>query len=199
MPIENNTYTVPINFVDQYDDGQKKICANHVDENFSDAADAINWILANVPPVGMILPFAGSAVPDGYLLCNGAAVSRTTYSALFTVISTTYGVGDGSTTFNLPNLIDKFIEGANTAGTVKAAGLPNITGQLSEHGWNISADNLGAFRVSPPSAGTPYGANAASGTGYLVTTFDASRSSAIYGASDTVQPPAVTALPCIKY
>lgn len=54
--------------------------------------------------IGTIVPFAGSTIPDGYLTCDGTAVSRTTYSDLFAVIGTTYGSGDGSTTFNLPNL-----------------------------------------------------------------------------------------------
>lgn len=53
---------------------------------------------------GIVLPYAGSVAPDGYLLCDGSAVSRTTYSKLFTAIGTTYGSGDGSTTFNVPNL-----------------------------------------------------------------------------------------------
>lgn len=55
-------------------------------------------------PAGIILPFGGSNVPDGYLLCNGANVSRTTYSRLFSAIGTTYGAGDGSNTFTLPNM-----------------------------------------------------------------------------------------------
>jgi microcystin-dependent protein len=53
---------------------------------------------------GVVLMFAGSAAPAGYLLCDGAAVSRTAYPALFDAIGTTHGVGDGSTTFNVPNL-----------------------------------------------------------------------------------------------
>lgn len=55
-------------------------------------------------PTGVITQFAGATAPGGWLLCDGAAVSRTSYSALFAVIGTTYGSGDGSTTFNLPNL-----------------------------------------------------------------------------------------------
>lgn len=58
---------------------------------------------SNVLPVGVIQMFAGTVAPSGYLLCDGNAVSRSTYSALFAVIGTNYGVGDGSTTFNLPN------------------------------------------------------------------------------------------------
>lgn len=53
--------------------------------------------------VGAVIDFCGSTIPAGYLTCDGAAVSRTTYTALFTAIGTTWGVGDGSTTFNLPD------------------------------------------------------------------------------------------------
>ena len=60
-------------------------------------------------PTGTILPFAGGTIPSGFLACNGAAVSRTTYSTLFSAIGTTYGSGDGSSTFNLPN-ITGFVE-----------------------------------------------------------------------------------------
>ena len=68
-------------------------------------------------PVGMIMPFAGSVVPEGWLLCDGSAVSRTQYARLFQVIGTTYGAGDGSTTFNLPNLKGRVPVGLNTADT----------------------------------------------------------------------------------
>ena len=56
------------------------------------------------PPTGAVSAFAGSAAPTGWLLCDGSDVSRTTYSDLFAVVGTTYGAGDGSTTFGLPNL-----------------------------------------------------------------------------------------------
>lgn len=64
-------------------------------------------------PAGKIAPFAGVATPAGWLLCNGAAVSRTTHAALFAVIGTTYGVGDGATTFNVPDLRGEFLQGAD--------------------------------------------------------------------------------------
>lgn len=75
-------------------------------------------------PVGVVLPYAGSnsAVPENYLICNGATISRTTYARLFSVIGTTYGNGDGSTTFNLPNLIDRFVIGAGGTYTLNASG-----------------------------------------------------------------------------
>ena len=71
----------------------------------------------NVAPIGAISMFGGSSAPTSYLLCDGAAISRTTYASLFAIISTTYGVGDGSTTFNLPNLKGKVPVGYNSAET----------------------------------------------------------------------------------
>jgi phage-related tail fiber protein len=62
-------------------------------------------------PPGAVMAFARSSVPTGWLKCNGAAVSRTTYANLFAAIGTTYGAGDGSTTFNLPDLRGEFIRG----------------------------------------------------------------------------------------
>ena len=77
-----------------------------------------NWALqgggGGSAPAGSVMSFAGNgagSIPDGWLLCNGAAVSRTTYSALFAVIGTTFGAGDGSTTFGLPDLRGEFVRG----------------------------------------------------------------------------------------
>lgn len=63
-------------------------------------------------PIGTILAFGGSEIPVGWHLCDGTAVSRTTYAELFAVIGTSFGVGDGSTTFNLPDLQGEFLRGA---------------------------------------------------------------------------------------
>ena len=62
-------------------------------------------------PAGMVQAYAGSAAPTGWLKCNGAAVSRTTYATLFAAIGTTYGSGDGSSTFNVPDLRGEFVRG----------------------------------------------------------------------------------------
>lgn len=62
-------------------------------------------------PIGSIVSYAGATAPSGYLICNGALVSRTTYADLFAAIGTTYGAGDGSTTFKLPDLRGEFIRG----------------------------------------------------------------------------------------
>ena len=156
--------------------------------------------------VGTVIPYAGASLPTGYLPCNGAAVSRETYASLFGAIGETYGSGDGSTTFNLPNLTDKFIQGSDTAGTVKSAGLPNIYGEFAfevSQNANIKSNHgVGAF-----STGGAWGYWA---TGYAAPTggeevtpnliiMDSSRTSTIYGNSTTVQPPALTMRYIIKY
>lgn len=73
----------------------------------------INALLPSFPP-GMIMPFGAANAPTGFLICNGAAVSRTTYAALFAVLGTTWGSGDGSTTFNLPDLRGVFLRGLDS-------------------------------------------------------------------------------------
>jgi microcystin-dependent protein len=60
---------------------------------------------------GSIVAFAGSVAPSGWLVCNGSAVSRTTFADLFTTIGTRWGIGDGTTTFNLPDLRGRFLHG----------------------------------------------------------------------------------------
>ena len=74
-------------------------------------------------PAGCILPYAGAAAPEGFLLCNGQAVSRTTYADLFAAIATAYGVGDGSTTFNLPDLRGRVVAGKDDMGGADAGRL----------------------------------------------------------------------------
>lgn len=77
-------------------------------------ADALSTPYLLVP-VGVIFPYSLTTAPSGYLMCDGSAVSRTTYSILFAVLSTTYGSGDGSTTFNLPDLTGKVIVGRDAS------------------------------------------------------------------------------------
>jgi len=150
---------------------------------------------ANALPTGSYIQFAGSQAPAGFLVCNGGEISRTTYSALFAVIGTTYGSGDGSTTFNLPDLTDRFLQGSTTSGTVKDAGLPNITGLLvSTTTAYQGVVASGCFHASQNSPFATMGSN----TGTQLN-FSAASSSAIYGSSSTVQPPALTCLICIKY
>lgn len=79
---------------------------------------------------GSIIPFGGTSLPAGYLACDGSAVSRTTYADLFSVIGTTWGAGDGSTTFNVPNFTDRKVPlgAASSFGSLYNGGAPNITG-----------------------------------------------------------------------
>lgn len=149
---------------------------------------------SNPNPVGTIIAVAYTGVPEGYMHCNGAAVNRTTYVNLFNKIGTTYGAGDGSTTFNLPNTVARFLEGSTGAGTYYEAGLPNITGNISAFRSNIS----GAF-VSSNTTDRYDGWEDGNDEYAVSTSFNASRSNSIYGASNTVQPPAMTVIYCIKY
>ena len=73
-------------------------------------------------PPGAVVPYAGGSAPTGFLVCDGTAVSRSTYSTLFGIIGETYGVGDGSSTFNLPNLEGRFPMGATTPKPVGTTG-----------------------------------------------------------------------------
>lgn len=73
-------------------------------------------------PTGAVMPFAMNSAPSGWLAANGAAVSRTTYAGLFSAIGTTYGTGDGSTTFNLPDLRGYFVRGSGTNSDGTASG-----------------------------------------------------------------------------
>ena len=81
-------------------------------------------------PVGSVYTFAGATVPTGWLKCNGALLSRTTYAALFAVIGTTYGAGDGSTTFALPDLRGEFVRGADDGRGIDAG---RALGSLQNH------------------------------------------------------------------
>lgn len=81
-------------------------------------------------PIGSILDYAGSSAPSGWLLCYGQTVSRTTYSALFTAIGTAFGVGDGASTFGLPDLRGRVIAGKDNMGGTSADRLTAQTGGL---------------------------------------------------------------------
>ena len=194
--------------------------------------------------VGELKWYAGRTVPNGYLLCDGRAVSRTTYSKLFQAIGTIYGSGDGSTTFNLPNGNGRTLQGgaANQVGTYKSAGLPQIThthsgttasagshthtrgtmeitgnfnaevGEFSPYvqgafykdgevqGYGAagggSQDELIRFKASRSWSGSTSSSGAHT---HSFTTGNNSGVNSIYGASSTVQPPAMIGMLIIKY
>lgn len=157
---------------------------------------------SGIVPPGTLLPWAGPGSPSGgYLLCNGGAVSRTTYAALFAAVGTTYGAGDGSTSFNLPNMTGRHIEGTTGAPAWVEAGLPGIAGSFEHRDDNGIINGLVNF------SGAFYGANA-TGKRYYCTggnygnstlLFDASRCSGVYGRSNTVQPSSLRCKIFIKY
>jgi microcystin-dependent protein len=87
-------------------------------------------VAATPVPTGGMMPFGAAAAPTGFLLCDGSAVSRTTFAALFAVIGTTFGGGDGVTTFNVPDIRQRFVLGLAASGTGNSlAG----TGGLIDH------------------------------------------------------------------
>ena len=102
-------------------------------------------------PTGMIAPFAMSTPPTGWLECNGATISRSTYAALFSAIGTTYGAGDGSSTFLLPDLRATFIRGfdnsrgidtGRTFGSFQDQGIPAMKGDIADaHGQSRTQTN----------------------------------------------------------
>lgn len=104
---------------------------------FYNAAQWGPWARMDGPPVGSVQMFASGNIPAGWLLCNGAAVSRTTYAALWATIGTTFGAGNGSTTFNVPNLGGRFPLGASAsypiATTGGAATVALTTAHLPSH------------------------------------------------------------------
>lgn len=143
------------------------------------------WVRSNAGggiPVGTILPYGGTTAPAGFLLCNGGAISRTTYANLFSVIGTAYGAGDGNTTFNLPNGTGRYI-GYNGTGNL-SANLPNITGTIEYHVYASNA--TGAFYNNGGVKRKGNGDDSGSTGGNKA--FSASRSSSIYTSTNEVRP-----------
>lgn len=160
---------------------------------YNDAAiyDLLNLIV----PIGTVLPFAGTGTISSYfLLCNGDEIERAQYSKLFTVIGETYGKGDGVTTFKLPNLTGRFIEGySDQVGLYKAAGLPNIEGDFWPDGQlstNVAFADEVLFKAT--SQAGKYFNSSGGGTPSAKFNFNASRYNSVYGNSDTVQPNSIT-------
>lgn len=89
--------------------------------------DGVHWAFIDTGlPTGIIITWSANNAPDGYLICNGAAISRTTYARLFNVIGTTWGAGDGNTTFNLPNAMNKTIwQSSLGVGGITLGSLPD--------------------------------------------------------------------------
>lgn len=122
--------------------------ANVVGSGAFDKANSANVVAVSAfnaantgTPAGVIMPYAGSSEPSGWLFCSGNAVSRTTYSGLFSAIGTTYGPGDNSTTFNLPDLRGRVIAGRDDMGGTAAL---RVTNSGSNANSGIAGTTLGA-------------------------------------------------------
>ena len=164
--------------------------------------------LAGMIPSGAVMYFAGQTAPTGWLKANGAAVSRTAYAALFAAIGTTYGTGDGRTTFNLPDLRGEFVRGwddgrgidsRRALGSAQSDAIRNITGKL-DSGQNQAEqlfDNVitsGAFGKEQATKQWTFDSSAR-GDAVTAVTFDASR---VVPTANENRPRNIALLACIK-
>ena len=140
-------------------------------------------------PAGTVIDYAANAAPLGYLKANGAAVSRTTYAALFTAIGTTFGVGDGSTTFNVPDLRGEFVRGWDDSRGVDSARVFGSAQSdlLRDHTHNYSAPSISAAMTG-----------GASNTVLTATTTATGNPNGGLGGAET-RPRNIALLKCIKY
>lgn len=158
-------------------------------------------------PIGSIIPYLGSDVPYGWLLANGASLSRTEYPELFDVIGTKCGSAD-SAHFSIPDMHHRFLEGTTVLseiGKYIAEGLPNIKGtfrlrtatlgggSISKIGWAS-----GAITDDDAETGTSSAISTVPVTATQLFNFSANRSTQVFGASNTVQPSAMRALVLIR-
>lgn len=162
------------------------------------STDNVNWVdyfsQRVIHTIGDPIITLNPVLEDNEIWLEGAEVSRTTYSNLFQVYGTTYGIGDGSTTFQLPDFRNRTIWGANSLGYI-AAGLPNITGAFTykfreNKGLRVVGAE-GAFSSYGSGLVENYGSGGTATVNNIYASLNASRSSSIYGNSTTVQPPAI--------
>ena len=99
-------------------------------------------------PTATIVPWSSSSVPSGFLECNGAAVSRSTYSALFAIVGTTYGAGDGASTFNLPDLQDNVAMGKSGTKALASTGGANTVAASGTVGGSTANATLSTAQLA---------------------------------------------------
>lgn len=169
---------------------------NEVNKNIADVnanVESVGEQVAQCVLVGEVKQYFGATIPDKYLLCNGQEIAQADYPELYAVIGSLECCQSGNEgMFKVPDLQDRFLQGVNgNLGTVKEAGLPNITGSFGAQGSSdVVSHGDGAFRVVQ--TGHIDSGNSEIGSYSLKQSFDASRSNSIYGKSDTVQPPAIS-------
>lgn len=93
-------------------------------------------------PTGCVLPFAGTTAPEGWLLCDGSAISRTAYAGLFSAIGTAHGNGDGSTTFHIPDLRGRFVRGVDGAANRD----PDKASRTAANAGGNTGNNVGSVQ-----------------------------------------------------
>ena len=171
-------------------------------------AKAIAALIPPAMPTGMIFPWPGDTPPEGAIVADGRELNRTTYKGLFNIYGTKYGAGDGSTTFNVPDLDGRFIElttDAESVGQFVEPGLPNITGNSLRFGisYYITEPDTGALFMEQDNSATHTSRDASTDhalhNAKLRPSFDASLSSGIYKSGSTVQPASLLGLACIKF
>ncbi|WP_278549940.1 phage tail protein [Cloacibacillus evryensis] len=169
-----------------------------------DASGALQKIYT--PPAGEVMLFAGDTVPDGWMPCAGALVSRSAYPELFAAIGTKYGAGDGSTTFALPDTADRFPRFAGTldVGMTQEDAIRNISGSFNVDVTNGSASYVnrmvGAFKyLSAASEGGIYVVNIASCHVERLEYGVAFNSSWVVPTAAENRPKAIAFKACIKY
>lgn len=177
----------------------------------SSSGRSINKSIQQDEVVGEVAYFARTTPPSGWLKANGAAVSRTTYAALFAAIGTTFGAGDGRTTFNLPDLRGEFIRGLDDGrnidrgrrlGTAQGDAIRNITGKLDGSAMGSGNQVLEGKMIASGAIGTTYQQRQWSGDqggwGEQSVSFDFDASRVVPTANEN-RPRNVALLACIKY
>ncbi|MAL10320.1 MAG: hypothetical protein CMF74_11720 [Maricaulis sp.] len=117
-------------------------------------------------PTATIVPWSDSSIPSGFLECNGANVSRSTYSALFAIVGTTYGAGNGSTTFGLPDLQDNVAMGKSGTKALASTGGANTVQSTGNVGGSTANASITTAQLASHSHGTAVrGPQASPGSG----------------------------------
>jgi len=106
-------------------------------------------------PTATIVPWSSASVPSGFLECNGAAVSRSTYAALFAIVGTTYGAGDGASTFNLPDLQDNVAIGKSGTKALASTGGANTVTSTGNVGGSTANATLSTAQLASHSHSVP--------------------------------------------